>query len=163
MSSEDAEDLLHDSVIELFDLSDYSSTLPNDAKERYVAKLNEVQLKCYSDQTMIQLLQLNLKLPNTNGNRCQQHYDYLNDFRHDQRESVRKLDKGLDTFDSILTSSLTSNKTEAEAEPFEFQFESAFFPNPNLLIALALRFAAPHGRLEFFKPLSEFDIIVFET
>ncbi|KAK4013084.1 hypothetical protein OUZ56_025324 [Daphnia magna] len=43
MSSEDAEDLLHDSVIELFDLSDYSSTLPNDAKERYVAKLNEVQ------------------------------------------------------------------------------------------------------------------------
>ncbi|KAI9565338.1 hypothetical protein GHT06_009130 [Daphnia sinensis] len=33
MSSEDAEDLLHDSVIELFDLSDYSSTLPNDAKE----------------------------------------------------------------------------------------------------------------------------------
>jgi hypothetical protein len=43
MSSEDAEELLHDSVIELFDLSDYSSTLPNDAKERYVAKLNEVQ------------------------------------------------------------------------------------------------------------------------
>ena len=39
MSSEDAEELLHDSVIELFDLSDYSSTLPNDAKERYVAKL----------------------------------------------------------------------------------------------------------------------------
>ena len=46
MSSEDAEDLLHDSVIELFDLSDYSSTLPNDAKERYVAKLNEVQCDC---------------------------------------------------------------------------------------------------------------------
>ncbi|KZR97828.1 Uncharacterized protein APZ42_007081 [Daphnia magna] len=39
MSSEDAEDLLQDSVIELFDLSDYSSTLPNNAKERYVAKL----------------------------------------------------------------------------------------------------------------------------
>nr|CAH0107992.1 unnamed protein product [Daphnia galeata] len=46
MSSEGAEDLLHDSVIELFDLSDYSSTLPNEAKERYVAKLNEVQCDC---------------------------------------------------------------------------------------------------------------------
>ncbi|KAI9550080.1 hypothetical protein GHT06_001542 [Daphnia sinensis] len=46
MSSEDAEDLLHDSVIELFDLSDYSSALPNNAKERYVAKLNEVQCDC---------------------------------------------------------------------------------------------------------------------
>lgn len=31
---------------ELFDLSDYSSTLLNDAKERYVAKLNEVQCDC---------------------------------------------------------------------------------------------------------------------
>jgi hypothetical protein len=46
MSSEDAEDLLHDSVIELFDLSDFSSTLPNEAKEIYVAKLNEVQYDC---------------------------------------------------------------------------------------------------------------------
>lgn len=46
MSNGNTEELVYDAVIELFDLSSYSSTLQIDAKERYLSELNEVRCDC---------------------------------------------------------------------------------------------------------------------